>query len=160
MATAAVEAGAATVGALVAAHALDVTGGLLTASTLALLGLVVLPYRRQAQRAEFRKRVKELRAQMDGALAVRLDRELGKVRSVFFPPTHPPTISISLLLPSHPPTHSQELSIHLPTHRPTYPPTHTGNGLWNALALTPVSCTWRRKRSWRWERRWVTLNER
>ena len=114
--TAAVEAGAATVGALVAAHALDVTGmcvcvcvcecdskstlfsphsfyswsitpthththtgGLLTASTLALLGLVVLPYRRNAQRQEFRTRVGTLRTQMDNALTVRLDRELNKV---------------------------------------------------------------------------------
>lgn len=56
------------------------SGGLITASSLALLGLVVLPYRRQAQRAEFRRRVKALRQQMDGTLAVRLDRELGKVR--------------------------------------------------------------------------------
>lgn len=47
------------------------TGGLITASTLALLGLVVLPYRRRAQRADFRRRVGELRTQMDQALAVR-----------------------------------------------------------------------------------------
>lgn len=47
------------------------TGGLITASTLALLGLVVLPYRRSAQRADFRRRVGELRKQMDQALAVR-----------------------------------------------------------------------------------------
>jgi len=52
----------------------------LTASSLAILGLIVIPYRRQAQRKEFRRRVNELRSQMEGALAVRLDRELGKVR--------------------------------------------------------------------------------
>ncbi|KAM3568915.1 hypothetical protein VYU27_008977 [Nannochloropsis oceanica] len=80
MATAAVEAGAATVGALVAAHALDVTGGLVTASSLAILGLVVIPYRRQVQRNDFRRRVGELRRQMEGVLAVRMERELGKVR--------------------------------------------------------------------------------
>lgn len=52
-------------------HHLTKKGGLITASTLALLGLVVLPYRRRAQRADFRRRVGELRTQMDQALAVR-----------------------------------------------------------------------------------------
>lgn len=56
-------------------------GGLITASTLALLGLVVIPYRRSAQRADFRRRVGELRTQMDQALAVRCVR--GSSKNVF-----------------------------------------------------------------------------
>ena len=52
----------------------------MTASSLAILGLVVIPYRRQVQRKEFRRRVGEVRSQMEGVLAVRMERELGKVR--------------------------------------------------------------------------------
>jgi hypothetical protein len=78
--TAVLEAGAAvTVGGLVAAQALDLSG-ILAASTIAVLGLFVLPYRRRAQRAEFRAKVDKLKEQIDEVLAQHLEREMTKIR--------------------------------------------------------------------------------
>jgi uncharacterized protein (DUF3084 family) len=48
-----------------------IAGGLLTASGLAVMGLVVLPYRRSVQKAEFRRRVEDLRKHVDSTLTKR-----------------------------------------------------------------------------------------
>lgn len=74
--TAALEASAVTVGGLAAAHLLDVTGGMLAAGSLALLGTFVLPVKRRWQRAAFKNQVDKLQAQLDEAVAQRLEREL------------------------------------------------------------------------------------
>jgi hypothetical protein len=72
MQVAAVQAvGAVSAGALIATHVLDVTGGLLTASGMAVAALVLLPYRRANQLAEFNKKVQGLRKTMDTALTAR-----------------------------------------------------------------------------------------
>jgi hypothetical protein len=54
--------------------------GILAASTIAVLGLFVLPYRRRTQRAEFRAKVDKLKEQIDDVLAQHLEREMTKIR--------------------------------------------------------------------------------
>ena len=55
--TAVLEAGAVTVGGLITAHLLDPFGGIAAASSLAILGVLVMPIRRRSQQAHFRKQV-------------------------------------------------------------------------------------------------------
>jgi hypothetical protein len=74
-----IEAGAVTTGGLVAAHLLDVTGGLLTAGSLAVFGALVLPMRRRAQQQHFRKQVALLQQQVNEVVKTRLERELHHV---------------------------------------------------------------------------------
>ena len=101
--TAALEAGALSVGGLVAAHLLDVTG-VFAASSLALVGVralgaanvidlscdaaafvsslqfLVLPQRAAQQKAHFRVRVRALQQKLDEALAKRFEREMHKIQ--------------------------------------------------------------------------------
>lgn len=78
--TAAVEAGALGLGAILVAilHTtlLDFTG-LLGAGAVAALGLYVLPYRRNKVKADLRTRINELRSRLNQALERQFDRELG-----------------------------------------------------------------------------------
>ena len=80
MSTALIEVGALSVGGLVAAHLLDVTGGVITASGLVVLGLLVLPRRAAQQKAHFRARANEVVARLDEALAQRLEREMYRIQ--------------------------------------------------------------------------------
>lgn len=80
MSTALIEVGALSVGGLVAAHLLDITGGVITASGLAVLGLLVLPRRAAQQKAHFRARANEVVARLDEALAQRLEREMYRIQ--------------------------------------------------------------------------------
>ncbi len=81
--TAAVEVGAIGLGAVLVAVLqgvwLDVTG-ILGASAVAALGLYVLPYKRNQVKAELRRQVAELRAQLDIALTRQFEAELQQSR--------------------------------------------------------------------------------
>jgi small GTP-binding protein len=82
--TAAVEVGAIGLGAVLVALLqgvwLDVTG-ILGASAVAALGLYVLPYKRNQVKAELRRQVAELRAQLDTALTRQFEAELQQSRA-------------------------------------------------------------------------------
>ncbi len=73
-----VEAGAVGLGALVltvlASSAADITG-LLAAGTLAVLGLFIIPYKRQRAKAVFREKIESLRARLLGALTTQFNAE-------------------------------------------------------------------------------------
>jgi small GTP-binding protein len=77
--TAAIEAGAVGLGALLVAvlHTtlLDVTG-ILSAGALAALGFYLLPYRRQQLKAQLRERISELRAKLHDVLQKEFDEEI------------------------------------------------------------------------------------
>ena len=77
--TAAIEAGAVGLGALLVAvlHTtlLDVTG-ILSAGALAALGFYLLPYRRQQLKAQLRERITELRAKLHDVLQKEFDEEM------------------------------------------------------------------------------------
>lgn len=76
----AVQVGAA-VGGLAAAHVFDPSGGILTASGLAISGLLVMPWQRRRAKQAFKERAETIGKSMDKALATHLDRELRHVHT-------------------------------------------------------------------------------
>ena len=74
---------------LLTVSAVDVTGGLIAAGTLAAAGFWLLPRQRRKAKAEFRTRVEELRAALREGLGRQLQEEteaqLGRVRSLIAP---------------------------------------------------------------------------
>lgn len=63
-------------GLIVAATALDVTGGVLAAVGLSVVGFVLLPRQRRRAVAEFSARIEALRSDLRAALAVQFEREV------------------------------------------------------------------------------------
>lgn len=76
----AVGAGAATVGGLAVAGVLGDVTGVVAASSLAVMGLLVLPLRRWQAKQRFGEAVEEVKKQMDEALQTHLERELHRVQ--------------------------------------------------------------------------------
>src|SRR5690606_18776356 len=74
---------------LVAATAFDVTGGIVAAGALSVVGFVLLPRQRRRAIAEFRERVEALRAALKEALAAQFteeaDEALAEVRGLIRP---------------------------------------------------------------------------
>ena len=74
--TAAVQAvSAASVGALLAAHVLDVTG-IVAASSAAVASLIIVPWKRSSVRNDFAKRMDTLQGQLDTVIGNNFEREL------------------------------------------------------------------------------------
>ena len=69
-----------TVGGLVAAHLIpDPTMGVATAGAMAVLGTALLPLHRRRMLSKFDAQLEKLKEELDGALKLRMDREVHRI---------------------------------------------------------------------------------